>query len=323
MVQGGGPYQSCSSLPYGDELSCFGPTGAMDANAASPLHFTGQHHDEETGLEHFAARNYTSTWGRWMTPDPRGGHFANPQTLDRYVYSGDSPATLTDPSGMDFYLTCTHTNHNVNTCQKVNDGGETEWVQGTTIGGRFVATLVGGPPHGALSDQYGQHYNGQFDQSGFQFTSASGLSSHGVFAIGTRATDLKGAGLYAGFAGKFNDNCGGTCVGSGSIFGTYAQLRALEARILHNPGLDFFDIFHGTFFGLGPQNYRDNNGAGPSGHLVSRVRTEHVRAAFDQFHYDGSYPYGPGFFAHAASAFRSIVHLFTGPRELPYPRTYP
>ena len=93
----------------------------------------------------------------------------------------------------------------------------------------------------------------------------------------------------------------------------------------HNPGLEVFDIFHGTFFGLGPQNYRDNNGGGPSAHLVARNWTEHwaQRSGFDQFHFDGSYPYGPGFFFHAASAFRSIVHLVTGPHELPYPKQYP
>ena len=107
----GGPYQSCSSLPYGDGLSCFGPTGAMDANAASPLHFTGQHHDEETGLEHFAARNYASTWARWMVPDPLGlalvrsagkgllAHQLNPQDWDMYAYALGSPVTLKDPAG--------------------------------------------------------------------------------------------------------------------------------------------------------------------------------------------------------------------------------
>jgi hypothetical protein len=95
----------------------------------------------------------------------------------------------------------------------------------------------------------------------------------------------------------------------------------LEARMQRNPGLDFMDIFHGTFFGFGPRNYRDNNGGGPSAHVVSRKKTE--TRGFDQFHFDWSYPYGPGFFFHSASAFRSIVHLVTGPHELPYPKQYP
>ncbi|MGH9535318.1 MAG: RHS repeat-associated core domain-containing protein [Terriglobales bacterium] len=97
-------YTAC--LPYGDGLSCPGPEGALDANAASPLHFTGQHHDDETGLDHFPVRNYTSAWGRWMTPDWAASpasvpyaSFSNPQTLDLYAYALGNPATNADPDG--------------------------------------------------------------------------------------------------------------------------------------------------------------------------------------------------------------------------------
>ena len=74
----------------------------------------------------------------------------------------------------------------------------------------------------------------------------------------------------------------------------------------------------GTFFGLGPQNYRYGNPTGPDPHVVSRGGTE--RNGYDQFHYDGRYPYAtvPGFFDHAGSVSRTIEHYFTGPHELPY-----
>ncbi|MGH9506932.1 MAG: RHS repeat-associated core domain-containing protein, partial [Terriglobales bacterium] len=91
---------ACTSLPFGDAFNC---TGSADP---SPLHFTGQQHDNETGLDHFPARNYTSAWGRWMTPDwsasPAAvpyGNLANPQSLDLYVLALDNPASNVDASG--------------------------------------------------------------------------------------------------------------------------------------------------------------------------------------------------------------------------------
>ncbi|HET7212008.1 MAG TPA: RHS repeat-associated core domain-containing protein [Terriglobia bacterium] len=38
--------------------------------------------------------------GRWFTPDPLGGDITNPQSLNRYAYVLNNPATLTDPSGL-------------------------------------------------------------------------------------------------------------------------------------------------------------------------------------------------------------------------------
>ncbi len=80
---------------------CTGPGGEP-----SPLHFTGQQHDNETGLDHFPARYYTSTWGVWMTPDwsrsPTGvpyATFSDPQSLDLYNYTLGNPETNTDPNG--------------------------------------------------------------------------------------------------------------------------------------------------------------------------------------------------------------------------------
>ncbi len=88
----------CTSGPFGEGMSC--------AGSPTPLQFTGQQHDNETGLDHFPARNYTSTWARWMVPDwspvPTAvpyANFLNPQTLDLYVYASDNPVTRTDAGG--------------------------------------------------------------------------------------------------------------------------------------------------------------------------------------------------------------------------------
>ena len=38
--------------------------------------------------------------GRWLSPDLLGGDITNPQSLDRYAYALNNPATLTDPTGL-------------------------------------------------------------------------------------------------------------------------------------------------------------------------------------------------------------------------------
>jgi RHS repeat-associated protein len=78
----------------------------------SRSHFTGKERDTESGNDYFGARYYASSMGRFMSPDPMGGHLEDPQTLNRYVYVRNNPLSLTDPTGLDFYLQCTQTKGN-------------------------------------------------------------------------------------------------------------------------------------------------------------------------------------------------------------------
>jgi RHS repeat-associated protein len=90
-------FESCASLPFGDDQSCSGPaTGTV-----SPLHFTGKNRDSESGLDNFEARMMSSGFGRFMSPDPLDGDTEDPQTLNKYSYVRDNPLGLTDPTGMD------------------------------------------------------------------------------------------------------------------------------------------------------------------------------------------------------------------------------
>jgi RHS repeat-associated protein len=57
-----GLYESCTSLPFGDALSCSG-------GDPSPMHFTGKQHDPESGNEYFGIRHIGSSTGRFMSPD--------------------------------------------------------------------------------------------------------------------------------------------------------------------------------------------------------------------------------------------------------------
>src|SRR5262249_44278451 len=86
-----------SNLSFGDGFS----------ETASPVidytGFAGGMWDSETNGDHFGAREYAKTQGRWLTPDPAGfasANAANPQTWNRYAYVGNSPLSAVDPSGL-------------------------------------------------------------------------------------------------------------------------------------------------------------------------------------------------------------------------------
>jgi RHS repeat-associated protein len=89
--------QTCSSLPFGDGLSCTGST-----TTPTEHHFTGKERDSESGNDYFGARYYSSAMGRWMSPDPSnlGVDIYLPQTWNRYVYAVNNPLTVADRNGM-------------------------------------------------------------------------------------------------------------------------------------------------------------------------------------------------------------------------------
>src|ERR1017187_10710799 len=87
------------------------------------------------GLDYFEARYMSSAQGRFTSPDPvfaSAAHLTDPQMWNEYAYVRNNPLKLTDPTGMDFYTTCSHTKDNGDTCQQVQNGGSKVWVQGTT-----------------------------------------------------------------------------------------------------------------------------------------------------------------------------------------------
>jgi hypothetical protein len=54
-------------------------------------------------MDHAQFRQYSNMQDRWMSPDPYEGSYdvTNPQSFNRYVYVGNNPLGLTDPSGLD------------------------------------------------------------------------------------------------------------------------------------------------------------------------------------------------------------------------------
>jgi RHS repeat-associated protein len=83
-----------------------GPFGDGFTESYTGLDFTGfagGAWDQENNGDHFGAREYAKTQGRWLSPDPAGLAAVdptNPQTWNRYAYVLNNPVSFTDPTGL-------------------------------------------------------------------------------------------------------------------------------------------------------------------------------------------------------------------------------
>ena len=82
--------------------------GVAYSSGSDPNHykFTGKERDSESGLDNFGARYFTSSLGRFMTPDwatrPTAvpyAVFGDPQSLNLYTYVRNDPVTRADADG--------------------------------------------------------------------------------------------------------------------------------------------------------------------------------------------------------------------------------
>src|SRR5262245_1372636 len=112
-------------LPFGEELyaGTGGRTAAMGFVAGDGVRqqFTKKERDFETGLDYFLARYYSSTQGRFTSPDEFTGgpdelysfvddasenptfyaDLSAPQSLNKYQYAYNNPLRWVDPDGHD------------------------------------------------------------------------------------------------------------------------------------------------------------------------------------------------------------------------------
>jgi RHS repeat-associated protein len=91
----GYPLWSATFLPFGQEWN---PQITMNN-----YKFTGDERDAESQLDHTWFRQYSSSLGRWTSPDPADLAAVNPsfpQSWNRYAYVDDDPTDLIDPLGL-------------------------------------------------------------------------------------------------------------------------------------------------------------------------------------------------------------------------------
>ncbi len=91
---GGNGIQGWDYLPYGELLQGVFTTDHL---------FTGDERDSESNLDHTLFRQYSSSMGRWMTPDPAGLAAVDPtspQSWNRYAYVRNNPLSAVDPLGL-------------------------------------------------------------------------------------------------------------------------------------------------------------------------------------------------------------------------------
>ncbi len=88
--------QSCTSLPFGDGVSCTGTASTFNG-------FTDDIHDSESNLENTWFRQLSGTQGRWTSPDPYLGSMdiGNPQSMNRYAYVENRPLMFVDSAGLE------------------------------------------------------------------------------------------------------------------------------------------------------------------------------------------------------------------------------
>jgi RHS repeat-associated protein len=77
-------------------------TAIFTGKERDAYHFALPDHDTETDTHHAQFRQYSSSQGRWMSPDPSDGSYSlgDPQSFNRYSYARNNPLSIIDPTGL-------------------------------------------------------------------------------------------------------------------------------------------------------------------------------------------------------------------------------
>src|SRR6266550_1296115 len=86
------------NIVFSDSYQAYGQDNS--SSGSETYKFTGKPASQTTGLYYEYQRWYDPSIGRFISEDPFAAHLSDPQSLNPYVYSGNTPTTLTDPSGM-------------------------------------------------------------------------------------------------------------------------------------------------------------------------------------------------------------------------------
>jgi len=96
-------------LPFGEEISAYGgrtTTQGYNVSDGIRQQFTQKERDNETGLDFFEARYYSSTQGRFTSADDflNDTHPTDPAGWNLYAYVRNNPLRYVDPTGEKIYV---------------------------------------------------------------------------------------------------------------------------------------------------------------------------------------------------------------------------
>lgn len=131
-------------MPFGEEISAIGgrTSGLGYQSDATRQKFTGYERDNETDLDFAQARMYSNKLGRFTTVDPimmEKKRLVDPQAINLYVYTRNSPLNHIDPDGEKFKGT--DDQEVIIKQEKVN--GEKIWVIKSNNASKDLQELVG------------------------------------------------------------------------------------------------------------------------------------------------------------------------------------
>jgi RHS repeat-associated protein len=109
----------------------FYPYGEPKTGSTSEQYgFATYWQDGESGLDYAMNRFYSSTLGRFLSPDPYGGSMnpKSPGSFNRYAYALNDPVDISDPTGL--MGLCPPGSHNDGNNNCVPDGGGAPLVPG-------------------------------------------------------------------------------------------------------------------------------------------------------------------------------------------------
>jgi RHS repeat-associated protein len=139
-----------TSMSFGDAF------GTVTGSDGDPYHYGMLDHDYSSDTDHAQFRQYSSTPGRWMSPDPYDGSYnpLNPQSLNRYSYVLNNPMEFSDPLGLAIHCGFVEFTTTIST-----DGGPTgvttnpddDWFEWQCSGGGGSGSGAGGAGGGGGS----------------------------------------------------------------------------------------------------------------------------------------------------------------------------
>ncbi len=235
--------------------------------------FTGDERDAETGLDHTWFRQYSSSLGRWMHPDPAGlaaADSGNPQSWNRYAYVFNDPMDYLDPFGL---TTCDAKGNNCYDSVTVTaDGPGNGGGLGLGRGGGGVGLGSGGPFSEAPSDR--PKHNGGFFSRLKGAVSCASETANALSIAGVIGVDQDKHPILAAATNGFVGNTFSGLVDAASHVGSAITANTSSAQDAAGQNLAMDYVLGGATQGLAGRSLHAKGVAGVTTDLVVNALTK-------------------------------------------------